>query len=185
MLITGLRGVGKTVLLGAFEERARNREWTTAEAEITKNVDLGPRMARLVRHALLQVAPKAKWKDRGRRAAAVLKSFRITVSPQGELTFGMDVDAAEGLADSGSLGEDLTDVLVALGERAQEQGRGVVLLFDEVQFLRPPSSRRSSPPSTRPSNGSFRSPSSELGSPSCRAWRARRSRAPSGSFSFR
>src|SRR5829696_2628082 len=135
MLITGLRGVGKTVLLGAFEERARNREWTTVEAEITKNVDFGPRMAQLVRRALLQVAPKAKWKDRGRRAAAVLKSFQITVSPQGELTFGLDVDAAEGLADSGSLGEDLTDVLVALGEAAHEQGRGVVFLFDEVQFL--------------------------------------------------
>jgi hypothetical protein len=65
----------------------------------------------------------------------VLKSFQLTVSPQGDLTLGLDVDAAEGLADSGSLGEDLTDVLVALGEAAQEQDRGVVFLFDEVQFL--------------------------------------------------
>jgi hypothetical protein len=135
LLITGLRGVGKTVLLGAFEERAREREWTTVEAEITKNVEFGLRMAQLARRALLQVAPKARWKDRGKRAAAVLKSFQVTVSPQGELTFGLDVDAAEGLADSGSLGEDLTDVLVALGEAAQEQDRGVVFLFDEVQFL--------------------------------------------------
>jgi hypothetical protein len=135
LLITGLRGVGKTVLLGAFEERAREREWTTVEAEITKNVEFGLRMAQLARRALLQVAPKARWKERGRRAAAVLKSFQLTVSPQGELTFGLDADAAEGLADSGSLGEDLTDVLVALGEAAQEQDRGVVFLFDEVQFL--------------------------------------------------
>jgi hypothetical protein len=135
LLITGLRGVGKTVLLGTFEERAREREWTTVEAEITKNVEFGLRMAQLARRALLQVAPKARWKERGRRAAAVLKSFQLTVSPQGELTFGLDADAAEGLADSGSLGEDLTDVLVALGEAAQEQDRGVVFLFDEVQFL--------------------------------------------------
>lgn len=135
MLITGLRGVGKTVLLGALEERARGRDWTTVEAEITKNVDFGPRMAQLIRRALLQVAPKAGWRERGHRAAAVLKSFQITVSTQGELTFGLDVDAAEGLADSGSLSEDLTDVLVALGEAAQEQDRGVVFLFDEVQFL--------------------------------------------------
>jgi hypothetical protein len=135
LLITGLRGVGKTVLLGAFEERAREREWTTVEAEITKNVEFGVRMAQLARRALLQVAPRARWRDRGRRAAEVLRSFQLTVSPQGELTFGLDVDAAEGLADSGSLGEDLTDVLVALGEAAQEQDRGVVFLFDEVQFL--------------------------------------------------
>jgi hypothetical protein len=135
MLITGLRGVGKTVLLGAFEERARGRDWTTVEAEITKNVQFGPRMAQLVRRALLQIAPKTRWKDRGRQAAAVLKAFQITVSPQGDLTFGLDVEAAEGLGDSGSLGEDLTDVLVALGEAAQEHDRGVVFLFDEVQFL--------------------------------------------------
>ena len=135
LLITGLRGVGKTVLLGAFEERAREREWTTVDAEITKNVEFGVRMAQLARRALLQVAPRARWRDRGRRAAEVLRSFQLTVSPQGELTFGLDVDAAEGLADSGSLGEDLTDVLVALGEAAQEQDRGVVFLFDEVQFL--------------------------------------------------
>ena len=135
LLITGLRGVGKTVLLGAFEERAREREWTTVDAEITKNVEFGIRMAQLARRALLQVAPRARWRDRGRRAAEVLRSFQLTVSPQGELTFGLDVDAAEGLADSGSLGEDLTDVLVALGEAAQEQDRGVVFLFDEVQFL--------------------------------------------------
>lgn len=135
LLITGLRGVGKTVLLGAFEERARERDWTTVDAEITKNVEFGVRMAQLARRALLQVAPRARWRDRGRRAAEVLRSFQLTVSPQGELTFGLDVDAAEGLADSGSLGEDLTDVLVALGEAAQEQDRGVVFLFDEVQFL--------------------------------------------------
>ena len=138
MLITGLRGVGKTVLLGAFEERARGRDWITVEAEITKNVQFGVRMAQLARRALLQVAPKARWKERGRRAAAVLKSFQLTVSPQGDLTFGMDVEAAEGLADSGSMGEDLTDVLVAIGEAAQEHDKGVVFLFDEVQFLSPP-----------------------------------------------
>jgi hypothetical protein len=135
MLITGLRGVGKTVLLGAFEERARGRGWTTVEAEITKNVDFGPRMAQLVRRGLLQVAPRARWKDRAARAAAVLKSFQVTVSTQGEFTFGLDVEALEGIADSGNLGEDLTDVLVALGEAAEEQGSGVVFLFDEVQFL--------------------------------------------------
>lgn len=136
MLITGLRGVGKTVLLGAFDERARGQEWTTVETEITKNAELGPRMAQLVRRALLQVAPKARWKERGRRAAAILKSFQMTVAAHGELTFGLDVEALEGLADSGNLSEDLTDVLVALGEAAQEQGSGVVFLFDEVQFLK-------------------------------------------------
>jgi AAA ATPase domain len=135
MLITGLRGVGKTVLLGDFERRARDRSWVTAEAEITKNVEFAPRMAHLVRRALLEVAPRARWRDRARRAARVLKSFQVTVSPDGSVSAGLDVEALEGMADSGSLSDDLTDLFVALGEAAHEVDRGVVFLFDEVQFL--------------------------------------------------
>lgn len=135
MLITGLRGVGKTVLLTRFSELAREGGWTTVEAEITKNTDFGDRMANLGRRALLQLAPRDRWKERAARAASVLRSFQVTLSPDGAVTAGFDVDPAEGLADSGHLDEDLTDVFVALGEAAQEQGSGVVFLVDEVQFL--------------------------------------------------
>jgi hypothetical protein len=138
MLVTGLRGVGKTVLLTRFEELARERGWTTVEAEITKNSDFGDRMANLARRALLQLAPRDRWKERAARAAAVLRSFQVTLRPDGSVTAGFDVDPAEGLADSGHLDEDLTDVFVALGEAAQEQGSGVVFLIDEVQFLDAP-----------------------------------------------
>lgn len=138
MLITGLRGVGKTVLLTSFEERARERDWTTVEAEITKGTEFGTRMGQLVRRALLQLAPRARWEDRARRAAAVLKSFQLTVTPEGALTAGLEVEAAAGFADSGQLDEDLTDLLIALGEAAQEQDSGVVFLIDEVHFLTTP-----------------------------------------------
>src|SRR5204863_4290170 len=74
MLITGLRGVGKTVLLTTFEVRARERGWTTVEAEITKNTEFGGRMAQLARRALLQLAPRARWRERAKRAAEVLRS---------------------------------------------------------------------------------------------------------------
>jgi hypothetical protein len=59
----------------------------------------------------------------------------MTVSPDGTLSAGLDVDAEEGQGDTGQLREDLTEVMVDLGEAAQDHGRGVVLLFDEVQFL--------------------------------------------------
>jgi AAA ATPase domain len=138
MLITGLRGVGKTVLLTTFEERARELGWTTVEAEITKSTDFGSRIAQLVRRALLQIAPKARWRKRARRAASILKSFQITVTPEGAVTAGLDVDAIEGFADTGDLAEDLTDVMVALGEAAAEHDTGVLFLVDEVQFLTSP-----------------------------------------------
>lgn len=135
MLITGLSGVGKTVLLGAFEESARARDWVTVDAEITKSSDFGPRMAQLVRRALLRIAPSARWRDRAERAARVLKSFQMTFEPEGKISLGINVDAIEGYADSGDLGEDLTDVLLALGEAAVEHDTGVLFLLDEVQFL--------------------------------------------------
>jgi hypothetical protein len=136
MLITGLRGVGKTVLLGAFEGRARNTGWVTVQAEITKNEMFGLRMGNMVRRALFQVGPKTSWTDKLRRAAGVLKSFSVTLSSDGSVTAGIDVEAVEGMADSGHLSDDLTDLLVALGEAAQERETGVVFLVDEVQFLR-------------------------------------------------
>ena len=138
MLITGLRGVGKTVLLTSFEERARERGWTTVEAEITKGTEFGMRIAQLVRRALFQLVPRVRWKERATRAAAVLKSFQLTVAGDGSLTAGLDVEAAEGLADSGVFDDDLTDLLVALGEAAHEQESGVVFLIDEVQFMTTP-----------------------------------------------
>ncbi|MGH9272790.1 MAG: ATP-binding protein, partial [Ilumatobacteraceae bacterium] len=132
---TGLRGVGKTVLLGAFREVAAARQWATVEAEITTDVEFGMRMAQLLRRALLNVAPKARWSDRASRAASVLKAFNLRFSPDGSMAVGIDVDAAEGLADSGILAEDLTDTFVALGEAAADNETGVVFLFDEIQYL--------------------------------------------------
>lgn len=65
----------------------------------------------------------------------MLRSFQLTVSPDGAVTAGIDVGALEGVADSGELAEDLTDLLVALGEAMSDHDTGIVFLFDEVQFL--------------------------------------------------
>lgn len=137
MIITGLRGVGKTVLLGQFRTKALKRRWTVVELEVSKHeegefrLDLATRL----RSALLELSPRVRWSERFQHAAAVLKSFTVGVDAGGTWSLGMDIDAAEGFADHQNLAADLTDVFVALGEAAQEHGRGVVLLFDEVQFL--------------------------------------------------
>src|SRR5207244_8227698 len=95
-----------------------------------------PRTGRTSRSALGQPAPKSSWTDKLRHAAAALKSFSITVAPDGSVTAGIDIEPVEGTADSGNLSDDLTDLLVALGAAAQERETGVVFLVDEVQFLR-------------------------------------------------
>lgn len=135
MIITGLRGVGKTVLLDIFREKAEQRNWATVEWEVDKVSSLESKIPFLVRRALLQLAPKARWTDRARRAAAILKSFTLTFNPDGGVTAGLNVDALSGAGDSGALAEDLSDLFVALGEAARERRTGVILLLDEIQYL--------------------------------------------------
>ena len=136
MIITGLRGVGKTVLLDVFREKAEARNWATVEWEVVKNAPFGPNMSFQVRRALLQIAPKARWTELARRAASILKSFTLTFNPDGAVTAGLNVEVIPGAGDSGILAEDLTDLFVALGGAAREQGTGVVFLLDEVQYLK-------------------------------------------------
>jgi hypothetical protein len=138
MIITGLRGVGKTVLLNRFLEIANEENWEVVEFEASKHDDRYFRqtMFSQMKAALLRLSPRAKWSARARRAAEVLSAFGVSVDNQGTWSISWDVPPAEGLADHGDLGMDLTDVFVAIGEAAQEQKKGLVVLIDEVQFLR-------------------------------------------------
>lgn len=140
MIITGLRGVGKTVLLGQFRTTALQQDWVVVELEVSKNDETEFRrdISARLRTAMLQLSPKARWSDHFHHAAAVLKSFSVSVDTAGALSVGLDVDAAEGFADHANLAMDLTDVFIAIGEAATERRRGVVLLLDEVQFLSKP-----------------------------------------------
>lgn len=137
MIVTGLRGVGKTVLLREFRKKAEVRKWAIVEIEVSKHDDddFRRQLAREFRSALLSMSPKARWTDRARRAAAVIRSFTINIDPDGRITAGLDVGAEEGVGDSGDLTSDLTDLVVALGEAAREHEAGLVLLLDEIQFL--------------------------------------------------
>lgn len=138
MIVTGLRGVGKTVLLGSFRTSALRKNWVVVELEVSKSDESSFRrdIAARLRAALYELAPRVKWSDRLTHAAAVLRSFTLSVDPTGTWTAGMNVEPAEGYADHKNLALDLTDVLLAIGEAANEKKRGVVLLLDEVQFLR-------------------------------------------------
>ncbi|MBA3844875.1 MAG: ATP-binding protein, partial [Actinobacteria bacterium] len=137
MIVTGLRGVGKTVLLGQFRTKALERDWVVVELEVSKHDDTQFRreLSARLRSALLELSPRARWTERLSHAAGVLKSFTVGIDASGNWSAGLDVAAAEGFADHANLAMDITDVFIALGEATKEQGRGVVLLFDEVQFL--------------------------------------------------
>lgn len=133
LLVTGLRGVGKTVLLNTFKGIAEENGLRTAIYEITHESDLPLLVARMARRVILSLSAYERMKARARRALGVLKAFTLKLPEGAEIA--LDVEAMVGFADSGRLPEDLADLFVALGEAAREHETGVVFLFDEIQFL--------------------------------------------------
>jgi len=138
-VVTGLRGVGKTVLLGEFETLARDRGAVVVAYEVPKTAGaLTRRFPALARKALLEVSPAARWGERARRAAGVLRGFKAQFDPDGRWSVsfdGAELEAVEGVADSGDFVADLPDLMEALGEAARAHHRVVVLLVDEIQHL--------------------------------------------------
>ncbi len=133
LLITGLRGVGKTVLLDAFESIAIERGWFASSTEVTSDTRLAKVVATMTREALLDLRRIERVRDAARRALSILKAFTITTGVGVDIRLELDVE--EGTADSGDLGRDLGDLFVEVGAIAKEAGRGVLFLLDEVQFL--------------------------------------------------
>jgi hypothetical protein len=132
MLITGLRGVGKTVLLNTFSEIATEAGWFGATTEIRQNTELSNVMARMTRRVLLEMSAVERLRDRARRALGILRAFVVRY---GEAEIRIDVDAIAGRADSGDPEDDVADLLLELGRIARAGGTGVAFFMDEVQFL--------------------------------------------------
>lgn len=128
----GLRGVGKTVLLNRFADIARQEGLEVAFIEAPEDGDLRVLLANRLRQVLTRIGGRGRT-GRLLHALRVLKTFSLQL-PDGS-SFSLDVDALEGYADSGSLPDDLVDVLVAVGEALRERGVGLLLVVDEVQWL--------------------------------------------------
>lgn len=128
MIVKGLRGVGKTVLLNAFENQAESENFLTYYHELTPESVMAAEIARDCEKALTRLSLSERVGAKIRESFGHLRTIRLT-GPEG---FGLEVDLKG--ADEGTVTSDLTDVLVQLGEAAKNKSRGVVFLLDEVQF---------------------------------------------------
>lgn len=132
MLVTGLRGVGKTVLLNTFEDMALATGALTTFGEILPETDLPNVIGRSVRRMLEELKPSQKMRASIAEAFSRLEAFSLRDPSGFELTLDLKGGAgAEGLT------EDFTEMLLQLGHAALQKGRAIVFLFDEFQFLKP------------------------------------------------
>jgi hypothetical protein len=136
LLLTGLRGVGKTVLLNELERLASSTGYRTVVVEAHEDKPLGPLIAPHLRGVLYNLDRVAGAGDKVKRGFRVLRSFvgalKVTYK---DVEFGLDVDPEKGSADSGDIEIDLPNLFVAVGEAADERGSAVALFIDEVQYF--------------------------------------------------
>ena len=136
MLLTGLRGVGKTVLLNEIKRMADSDGYRTISIEAHEGKALGPLIAPYLRSLLYDLDRIAGAGDKVKRGLAVLRSFvgalKVTV---GDISIGLDIDPEKGSADSGDLEIDLPNLFVAIGEAAQDRNSAVAIFIDEIQYF--------------------------------------------------
>ncbi|WP_137895122.1 ATP-binding protein [Ramlibacter sp. 2FC] len=136
MLLTGLRGVGKTVLLNEIERLADAGGYRTIAVEAHEDKRLGPLLAPYLRRLLFDLDRAAGAGDKVKRGLAVLRSFIGSIKLSfGDVDIGLDIEPEKGAADSGDLEIDLPNLFVAVAEAAAERNSSVALLIDEIQYF--------------------------------------------------
>ncbi len=137
ILMVGLRGVGKTVLLGRMLEDAEERGIQTVRLEAPENRSLPGILAPQLRQALLRLSRHEQAKDLAQRALQALTGFVTALKAKyGDIEVGIDIEAEPGLADNGDLEHDLQDLLEATGRAAQRAETALAIFADELQYVR-------------------------------------------------
>ncbi|MGA7356952.1 MAG: ATP-binding protein [Candidatus Cybelea sp.] len=134
ILPTGLRGVGKTVLLNHFVEDARRLGFSVAQMEASDSESFLSSLAAEARSALYQLNPRSRMQGLISKALGVLKSFTLTFGIA-DLSVELGVDAERGLGDSGILSNDLSALFVAVAQAARDEQSAVLIAIDELQYL--------------------------------------------------
>ena len=141
LVLTGLRGVGKTVLLNHLRSAAIARGWGTGKLEARPDQSIRRPIASALHLAARELAGRHRDPERVEDFLGVLKAFALRASAGAPLRErwqpGIDVPATSGRADSGDIEIDLVELLTDAAAVARDVGVGVALFIDEMQDLGP------------------------------------------------
>lgn len=136
ILMVGLRGVGKTVLLDRMRDEAERGGIQTLRIEAPENRSLPAILAPQLRQALLRLSRNAKAKELSHRALRALAGFAKALKMKyKDIEVGFDFDPEPGLADNGDLEHDLQALLEAAGAAAHKAGTALAMFIDELQYV--------------------------------------------------
>ena len=136
VLMVGLRGVGKTVLLDRMREEAEGADLQTLFVEAPEGRSLPALLAPRLRQVLLRLSRHRRARDMAQRALRGLAGFATALKVKyQDIEVGLDFAPEPGLADNGDLEQDLTELLLAAGTAASEAGTVLALFVDELQYV--------------------------------------------------
>ena len=136
ILMVGLRGVGKTVLLDRMRDDAEAAGIQTVRIEAPESRSLPAMLAPQLRLALLRLSRNEQAKDLAQRALRGLAGFaRALKVKYQDIEVGFDFDPEPGLADNGDLEHDLQALLEVVGAAAQQAGTALAIFVDELQYV--------------------------------------------------
>ncbi|GAA2587070.1 ATP-binding protein [Dactylosporangium fulvum] len=142
LVLTGLRGVGKTVLLNTLRSQAISRLWGTGKIEARPDESLRRPVSAALHMAIRELAPHHRAPDRIDEFLGVLKAFAMREDPRKPPSKlrdrwqpGIDVPPSTGRADSGDIEIDLVELFTDAASVAMDVGTGVALFIDEMQDL--------------------------------------------------
>ena len=136
VLLLGLRGVGKTVLLDRVHDEAQGAGLATVMLEVTDRNSLPALLAAELHPVLLRLSRRQQVHDLAVRALRVLAGFVSGLKLKyGDFELGIDAPVEPGVADSGNLELDLTALFEALGAAASASDTALVVIVDEMQYV--------------------------------------------------
>lgn len=137
LILVGLRGVGKTVLLDRMRFDAEGLGMRTLRIEAPENKSLPAMLAPELRKALLAMSTVEAAKEVSQRALKALAGFARSLKIKfSDIEVGIDYEPEKGLADNGELESDLTALLVQTGEAAKAAKTVMVMFIDELQYVK-------------------------------------------------
>jgi hypothetical protein len=140
LVLIGLRGVGKTVLLNALRSKALDRGWGTGKVEARPETSLRRPLTGALHAAVRELSVRHRAPDRVSEVLATLKAFGLRTNPRGgklieRWTPAIDGPPSVGRADSGDMEIDLLELLTDVASLAADVGVGVAVFIDEMQDL--------------------------------------------------
>ncbi len=136
ILMVGLRGVGKTVLLNRIRLEAERDGLLSLRIEAPESRSLPSILAPELRAALIKLSRNSKAKQLAEKAMRGLKGFVNALKVKyDDIEFGLSVDPEPGLADNGDLEHDLQALFEVVGQAAAQADTALILFIDELQYV--------------------------------------------------